>query len=115
MRSRVEQRALDLLRAGRVLTKYDLAALAHCDQRTAQRVLARIHAGTVGIRIAMWVSIYTQSIPAYAEGRVSDARKPRPQSSAQRARRRRRDVEVQIDEAMKKRATRFLERHTHAG
>jgi hypothetical protein len=108
---RVEKFAKDLLEKGRVLCKYDLSALAHCDQRTAQRVLKKIHASHCGVRISRWVPIYRHLIPMYFRGPGVDMPKPEPKTSAQRAAKRRKDPEVRWDELMAKRAKRLHEKY----
>jgi hypothetical protein len=107
---RVEKVALEMLNAGKVICKYDLAAVAHCDQRTAQRVLKKIHSSSVGVRISRWATIYRQYIPLFFKGPGADFPKPSPKTSAERARKRRKDPEVRWSEMMKKRAIRLHER-----
>lgn len=106
MRPRVELRARSLLSEGRAMTKYDLAELAHCDQRTAQRVLSKLE----GIYVERWVPVYQQMIPEYRLGYCKDAPKPKGMTPTQRSRKRRKDPEHRIQEAMQKRAKRFIER-----
>lgn len=107
---RVEQVAWGLLNAGRVICKYDLSAAANCDQRTAQRALKKIHSSRRGVRISRWTTIYRQHIPMYFKGPGCDFPKPAPKSSAERARKRRRDAEVKWDEMMRKRQKRLHEK-----
>lgn len=109
-KSQVEIKALELLRAGKAMCKYDLAAWAHCDQRTAQRILQRIHKARVGVRIARWVSIYRHWIPVYRVGTGHDSAKPKPLLRAEVQRNRRKDMEVRWQEMMEKRAKRYRER-----
>lgn len=106
MRGRVEAKALELLRAGSQLTKYDLAEAAHCDQRTAQRALAKAHMAHEDIRVTGWAKTYRQWIPIYGIG-SRDKPKPEPLTYAQKARRRRADPEVRWNELMSKRAKRL--------
>lgn len=115
MKSRVEAKALELLKKGARLSKYDLAALVHCDQRTAGRMLARIHQAGVGVRICGWVSIYRAWIPLYRVGRGVDVMKPKPMPASERARRRRANAEVRWDEMMRKRGKRLQERSLATG
>jgi hypothetical protein len=110
MRSRVELMALELMAGGARLSKYDLADAAQCDQRTAGRMLARIHKAGIGVRICGWVSIYRAWIPTYRKAPGVDVVRPKPMSGAERARRRRRDAEVRWNEMMIKRGKRLLER-----
>jgi len=107
---RVELVAWGLLNAGKVICKYDLAAIAHCDQRTAQRALKKIHASRCGVRISRWVPIYRNTIPMYFKGPGIDMPKPAAKTGAERARKRRRNPEVRWDEMMAKRAKRLHER-----
>lgn len=108
-KSQVEIKALKILQGGKSMCKYDLAAYAHCDQRTAQRILARIHkAGQA--RILKWASIYRHWIPVYAAGRGADCKRPPPITPAESAARRRRDLEVRWEQMMQKRLKRLRER-----
>lgn len=109
-KSRIEAKALELLHAGTAMCKYDLATLAHCDQRTAQRMLQRIHRAGVGVRISKWVSIYRQWIPIYKLGRGADIPKPKPLSMAEKMAKRRKDLEFRWAEMMIKRSKRLRER-----
>lgn len=105
MTPRVRMRAEELLKEGRRLTKFDLAAEAPCDHRTAQRVLAALDCAYV----CAWVRSYRQPIPEYAFGDAPSVPRPKAQTTTQRNRRRRReDPELRIREAMTKRKARFL-------
>lgn len=108
-RSRVEAKALELMEAGQAMSKYDLSRLAHCDQRTAQRILARIHSSDRGVRISRWVSIYRAWIPVYKLGRQVDVPRPAPLTSSEIMARRRKSLEVRWEEMMKKRSKRLRE------
>ena len=110
MRSRVEAKALALLKTGARLSKYDLATLAHCDHRTAARMLVRIHTSGIGVRICGWVSIYRAWIPMYRMASGVDVCKPTPLTPTERARRYRANAEVRWDAMMKKRSKRLHER-----
>jgi hypothetical protein len=107
--SRVEKQAVELLADGRIMCKYDLVALVHCDQRTAQRILARIHGKKIA-RVAKWVSIYRHWIPVYKLGNGTDCPKPKALTSAERAARRRKDLEVRWEEMMQQRLKRMREK-----
>lgn len=107
---RVEKVALEMLNAGKVICKYDLAAVAHCDQRTAQRALKKIHSARCGVRISRWAPIYRNYIPMYFKGPGIDFPRPEPKSGAERAKKRRRDAEIKWDEMMRKRQKRLHER-----
>ena len=105
MKSRVRDATEKLMLAGQKMTKYDVAVEAHCDQRTAQRVLAALHAAGK-IRITRWVSIYRQKIPLYVFGLGKNAKKPAPISGKSRLRRVRSDPAYCMEELMQKRAKR---------
>lgn len=105
---RVEIKAVELLKAGHVMTKYELASAAFCDPRTAARTLAKLHSSTELIRVAKWVPIYRRKIPAYAIGDGKDANKPKAISDKNRKRIFREDnPESLVDQALKKRIARF--------
>ena len=87
------------------MTKYDLASVAPCALKTAQRVLTALRAERL-TRIAKWVPIYRQKIPTYELGTREDARKPKARSGKLRMRDRRSDPSYAIQELMKKRAKR---------
>lgn len=112
MLPRVKTAALSLLRQGRTMDKYDVADTVFCHPKTAQRALSSIH-GEGKARITAWRTVYKQHIPAYATGPGDDVAKPKALTAKQRSWRRRADPEVRIEEAMQKRAKRYLEK-THA-
>ena len=89
MKPRVETKAVELLRAGQALTKYDLAKAAPCDQKTAQRVLAKLHSGGIGVRIVWWQKVYYQRIPIYHMSAGMDVKKPEAMDNPARQRKRR--------------------------
>ena len=86
MKPRVETKAVELLRAGQALTKYDLAKAAPCDQKTAQRVLAKLHSGGIGVRIVWWQQVYYQRIPIYHMSAGMDVKKPEAMDNPARQR-----------------------------
>ena len=112
MKSRVQVAIERLLEQGYKLTKYEASADAHCDQRTAQRVLRKIHASGA-THITKWVPVYRQKIPEYAGGAGVDAKKPKPVSAKKRARLRRSDPSYAMRELMQKRAKRSVASKTH--
>ncbi len=89
MKPRVETKAVELLRAGQALTKYDLAKAAPCDQKTAQRVLAKLHSGGIGVRIVWWQQVYYQRIPIYHMSAGMDVKRPEAMDNPARQRKRR--------------------------
>lgn len=89
MHPRVENKAIELLRSGEALSKYDLAKASPCDQRTAQRVLAKLHSGGIGVRIVWWQQVYYQRIPIYHISAGRDVRKPEALNNPARQRKRR--------------------------
>lgn len=78
MKPRVKSKALDLMRAGKTLTKYELAEAAPCHVLSAHRALKEMHAEFGNVRIAKWVMKHNQPIPAYKIGRGEDAPRPTP-------------------------------------
>lgn len=111
--SSVERLAFQLLsKPGAKVDKIDLSGFAKCDQRTAQRILKRIHESTPNIRIVDWRRCYHAPIPAYGISTERDKKRPRPTTSAERQRKRRKDPEVKMKELNAKRAKRFLERQS---
>ncbi len=76
MRSVSYEKILAALQQGEVVSKYDAAKLVPCDQRTAQRTLAKIHKEGK-IRVLQWRDHYQQKIPVYTFGVGDDAVKPK--------------------------------------
>ena len=89
MRPRVEIKAVELLKGGEVLSKYDLAKAAPCHHRTAQRVLAKLHSEGIGVRIVWWMKSHNSNIPIYHMSAGRDAPRPEAMDSAARQRKRR--------------------------
>ena len=85
MNSRIEPKIRAVLKTRRKFSKYALAEATPCHQRTAQRVLTRLHQQGE-IHIVAWVSIYHAPIPQYVIGPGKDAPRPRPQTKAETAR-----------------------------
>lgn len=77
MRSISYEKILAALQQGESVSKYDAAGLVPCDQRTAQRTLAKIHKEGK-IRISDWRDHYQHKIPVYVFGEGEDAVKPKP-------------------------------------
>lgn len=77
MRSISYEKILAALQTGKRLSKYDAAEVVPCDQRTAQRTLAKIHKEGK-IHISTWVPHRHIKIPAYAFGEGKDKPKPKP-------------------------------------
>lgn len=87
MKPRVEIKALELLIAGQSLNKYDLAKAAPCNQRTAQRVLDKLHNSKVGVRVIWWAQVYHRHIPIYHMSHGSDYPQPMAMTPAEQQRR----------------------------
>lgn len=85
MTPRVELKAIELLQTGQLVTKYTLAELAPCHQRTAQRTLSKLHKMKF-MRIDDWIAHYYKWIPQYSIAATENARKPKPKTNAQRSR-----------------------------
>jgi len=97
MKSAVEPIAVMLLRRGRTLDKYALAAEAKCHQRTAQRVLRGMHQLKM-VYISGWETIYRKHIPSYSIAPGKDKAKPPSITPKLSARKRRKNPEVRIQE-----------------
>lgn len=77
MKSVSYEKILAALESGKHLSKYDAADIVPCDQRTAQRMLAKIHKEGK-IRICEWRTNYQHKIPVYSVDSVRDVKKPKP-------------------------------------
>jgi len=73
-----EIKAMQLLKNGSALTKYDLAKVMPCHLMSALRVLKNLHAKHEDVCIDHWVLINHQPIPAYKLKRGPDAPRPQP-------------------------------------
>ena len=109
MKSRVEAHALTLLGKS-AISKYDLAVSAPCDQRTAQRILQRLHEREVVV-VVEWVYHYHKHIPKYGEGK-KDKPKPKPRTRKQISQKYNSDPERSWTNMMKKRAQRLILKHS---
>lgn len=107
---RVELKAVELFDAGLKFNKYYLAGIAHCDQRTAQRALKKLHENKV-ITIREWCKVYYIWIPVYGYG-LRDKAKPKPLTTKQRYKRYYSNPESAWKSAMKKRAKRLILKHS---
>lgn len=85
MTPRVELKAIEMLQSGQLVTKYTLAEIAPCHQRTAQRTLSKLHKMKF-MRVDQWVAHYYKWIPQYSIAATENARKPKPKTNAQRSR-----------------------------
>lgn len=86
MQPRVEIRAVELLKGGEALSKFDLAKASPCHHRTAQRVLAKLHGSGIGVRVVWWMKSHNSNIPIYHMSAGLDA--PRPEAIDNAARQR---------------------------
>ena len=77
MRAISYEKILAALQTGKRLSKYDAAEVVPCDQRTAQRMLAKIHKEGK-IRICEWRTNYQHKIPVYSVDQAKDVKKPKP-------------------------------------
>lgn len=115
MKSRAEEAIRRLIEQGHVMSKNDAAALVFCDHRTAQRVFSKLHAEKI-VYIAAWEPVYRQTIPVFKKGPGKDKAKPKPLSDKLRKRRlRKENPEFCMQEALKKRQKRFLEKQQKLG
>jgi hypothetical protein len=75
----VERKAIALMKAGKTITKYELAKEMPCHLIHAHRVLKQLHADRLsGVCIDHWVPINKQPIPAYRIKEGEDAPRPVP-------------------------------------
>jgi hypothetical protein len=109
MKSRVGKKALSLLETGLALHKYTLATKAYCDIRTSYAALKRLHKLRL-IYICGWHERPFSRIPIYALGNKVDKPKPSPMTIEEKNRKRLNDPEYMINEMMRKRAKRIIER-----
>lgn len=111
MKARVENKAIELFESKISINKYSLADTAYCDQRTAQRILKKLHENEK-IVIIDWHRHYKHWIPIYKRRRkdLSDKPKPAPLPRSEIARRYMSDVENQINRLMRDRARRTVRR-----
>lgn len=111
MKSRIENKAVELFETKISINKYLLAETAYCDQRTAQRILKKLHDSEL-IVITDWHRHYKHWIPVYKRRRknLSDMPKPAPLPRSEIARRYMMDVENQINRLMRDRARRTIQR-----
>ena len=82
MISRVMPSIFRLLQSGWELDKNMAAAMAHCDVKTAQRVLAHLWLARE-CHISAWERNRGGPIPTYKLGDARDARRPAPRTSAE--------------------------------
>ena len=94
------------------MTKYQIAEVCFVAPRNVNAYLKLMHEDLevyihswirVGERGGSWTKVW-----GYGDGK--DAKRPRASTPTERARKRRQDPEVQIDELMKKRSKRHVER-----
>jgi predicted metallo-beta-lactamase superfamily hydrolase len=111
MKARIEIKAVRLFETKMVINKYSLAETAYCDQRTAQRILKKLHENNF-IVIADWHRHYRHWIPIYKRKRKNVNDKPKPDSLTRSEiyKRYMMDVEHQINRLMRDRARRTLRR-----
>ena len=78
MNPRVRSKALELLQAGKAITKHDLAKAAPCHVGSALQALRKMHAEIENVRIASWCISHNQPLPVYKLGLGEDAPRPGP-------------------------------------
>lgn len=111
MKSRIENKAVQLFETKIFINKYSLAETAYCDQRSAQRILKKLHENEK-IVIVDWHRHYKHWIPVYRIKlrNLSDKQKPAPLPRSEISRRYMMDVEHQINRLMRDRARRTIQR-----
>lgn len=82
MLSRVMPSIYRLLQSGWELDKNMAAAMAHCDAKTAQRILAHLWLRRE-CHISSWERCRGGPIPTYKAGDARDARRPPPKTAAE--------------------------------
>jgi hypothetical protein len=102
MKSRVMPAIYRLLQAGFELDKNSAAAMAYCDPKTAQRVLAHLWL-VKEIHISGWEREHGAPIPSYKFGAGRDAKRPDPLTYREKRARRRADPVAREQEAAVKR------------
>ena len=102
MTPRVMPAIYRLLQAGFEMDKNMAAAMAHCDPKTAQRILAHFWL-LRETHIVAWEREHGSPIPTYKFGPGTDAKRPEPLTSVERRARRRKDPAVREQEAAVKR------------
>lgn len=108
MYPRVKLRTLELLALG-PLDKHQLVVRAFCNIRTAARTLDTLHKAGL-VHIVCWQRNNGGPIPTYARGPGVDAARPKAETASEKARKRRSNPDVALNEMMAKRAARFLAR-----
>lgn len=114
MTPRVRYKALTLFQDGYAFNKYFLSEVAHCDQRTAQRALKRLHEMRLVV-ISDWCKIYKKWIPIYRAAGRGRRDKPRPEAVTREEINAKRlaDPEYMMRELKRKRAKRILNKDKH--
>jgi hypothetical protein len=115
MQSRIERATRVLIAEGGRLSKYDLAQKVFCDQRTAQRILDKLHKAN-DCSVVDWVKVYKQWIPVYAAKRKSDKPKPKPLTKAESSKKfKKNHPDYVLGATLRRRAKRLMERIKCAG
>lgn len=110
---RVEKAILELIQTHSG-SKYFFAERVFCDQRTAQRVLKKLHEDGE-IYVKGWDVCYKHYIPVYANAPGIDAKYPRILGNKMHMRRwRERNPDKVMDAIMKRRKERCLERSSRS-
>lgn len=94
------------------MTKHQIAETCHLDTRNANKNLNVMYEN-LEVYVHSWVRTGVGGGPwlrVWAAGCERDALKPKPPTAAEKARKRRQDPEVCIDELLKKRAKRHNEK-----
>lgn len=102
------EKILRALQDGRRLSKYDAAEMVPCHQRTAQRVLTRLHKEGA-VRIVGWASPTHIKVPEYLWGKGKNKPKPKPLTGAEKNRRRLSDPDIRERVLLQRRAKRIIQ------
>ena len=114
MESRCLPAIMRLLDQGWALDKHMAAGMVHCDQRTAQRLLAHIWLSGYS-HIQGWTRENGAPIPVYLGGKGKDAPRPKAKTPAQIKREQRAQPAVRAKEAAVKRWNRQVSKVVKLG
>ncbi len=110
MKTRVGKKILEMVSAGLLVTKHDVAFKAPCDLRTAWAALNRLNDARL-IYISRWKRFEHGYIPVYKLGDKYNQSKPAPLTRTQINKKRLSNPEYMIREMMRKRLKRLIAKH----
>ena len=95
-------RIVTLLKSGMLLTKHTASDRAHCDKRTAERMLSHLWLERM-VHIASWEKVYNNTTARYRWGNGVDIPRPAPVSPAEKQKKYRSKPEVRERQSAAKR------------